>query len=187
MHNLLKYSHLLIFSLIVILFSCEDEYFLQLTEGISTIHSFEPSNPMGFSFETSDTMQYPNKNDLFPDFTITSLGFCGINEINTCIQSPYKPLVSSIYLIREFVDEKSASDYFNTVQSLNIEDYGAYYSQSTEVRSNQVWIIETKINNYGLLLIKSITSKFLEDNLYCKSFSQMTFQWKYQPNGTATF
>jgi hypothetical protein len=153
----------LLLGLLIVLTSCEGDdnsksefYTLNttVTSNISKGFSFK-----GFSFESLNIINYPNKQNTKPDFIVLAQ----TNETGTVL-SPLlsqQDLESRFILSNTFSDYNSAKSYFDTL--LTVENKTLEQS-ALDIKPNQVWVIKTNNGDFGKILIVETKTEIVENN-----------------------
>jgi hypothetical protein len=86
----------------------------------------------------------------------------------------------SFYKYGEFADAASAELAFNNITSPTVMQWVVW---ANPVKANQVWIFRTSTEHYAKIRIISTNS----ETRASRNYSECTFNWVYQPDGSLTF
>ena len=113
----------------------------------------------GFSFESLNIINYPNKQNTIPDFIVLAQ----TNQTGTVL-FPFlsqQNLESRFVLSNTFSDFTSAKLYFDTLTTVGNK---ALEQVAYEIKPNQVWIIKTNKGDFGKILIVETKIEIVENN-----------------------
>ena len=175
-----------LFLLIYIVYACDTiEPSLPSNSGQATISTnYKDFKPYGFSFSQGTSIQYPNTQNIFPDFAVL------VNiDLNGNVLGVFFSSVDSIRptfnLVKQFSQNDSARVFFDNL----IEAPDSNYSDlALPVIVNQIWAVKTSDNKFGKILI--LDTHAYTDTLDPNSpitYGEATFNWVYQPNGSRIF
>jgi len=134
----------------------------------------------GFSFTEGGIISYPNSEDLMPDFVYEN------NNNYPRFKLPVNSFTKyyNFCFLNVFDNEDLAIKYFES-PGITTDDADFYktISYSTPLSANQIWLIQTKDFNFGLIRIISIN--YYDDT--DSDESEVYFEWKYLNDGTLNF
>lgn len=135
----------------------------------------------GFSFEQGKVINYnPETSKKMPDLVVLAAGT--LEEIEAILDMPgnvqVKPLMA---LAGEYEDWTIAEGFFNNYKQ--ISDSLVYTNWINPASINQIWVIKTLEGKYGIIVLKKIEKFFIQTTRY----AEVTFKWKFQPDGTKIF
>ncbi len=148
----------LLLGLLIVLTSCESddnsksEFYSLNTTVTSNIFK-------GFSFESLNIINYPNKQNTKPDFIVLAQ----MNEKETVL-SPFlsqQDLESRFILSNTFSDYNNAKSYFDTLVTVENK---ALEQSALDIKPNQVWVIKTNNGDFGKILIVETKTEIVENN-----------------------
>ena len=144
--------------LLIILTSCEGDE--NSTPEFYTLNTKVASNIFnGFSFESLNIIDYPNKQNTKPDFIVLTQ----MNETGTVL-APYlsqQNLESRFVLSNTFIDYNSAKSYFDTLTTVKNKTLEQF---AFGIKPNQIWIIKTNKGDFGKILIVEAKAEIVENN-----------------------
>lgn len=126
--------------------------------------TLKSSEYTGFLFEGLKIITLPNSNNLKADFLMSPQ-----TTENGDVVSPFfahPDLESRFYLSGEFENFESALSSF---ESYIIPDDIQYQQFALFVRSNQIWLVRTNTEKYGVVLIKSAEYNIYNDTPYAET------------------
>ena len=126
----------------------------------------------GFTFSLAEKIS--TLSDPGPDITIGDDG----TLFNLILQTNNQN--NSFYKVGEYSSEAAAQQAFNNLTSTSITQWAAL---GDSIRINQVWIYQSGSEHYTKIRIVNTVSKVSVPIDY----SECTFQWVYQPDGSLTF
>ena len=126
----------------------------------------------GFTFSLAEKVS--TLTDPGPDITIGNDG----TLYNLIFQTNNQN--NSFYKVGEYSTEAAAQQAFNNLTSASVPQFIAI---ADSIRINQVWIYQSKSGHYAKIRIIDTVSK-VGDPI---DYSECTFQWVYQPDGSLTF
>lgn len=148
----------LLLGLLIVLTSCESDY--NSKSEFYTLNTTVTSNIFkGFSFESLNIINYPNKQNTKPDFIVLAQ----MNQTGTVL-SPFlsqQDLESRFILSNTFSDYNSAKSYFDT---LAIVENKTLEQSAFDIKPNQVWVIKTNNGDFGKILIVETKTEIVENN-----------------------
>lgn len=148
----------LLVGLLIVMTSCEGEN--NLKSEFYTLNTTVTSNKFnGFSFENLNIIDYPNKQNIKPDFIVLAQ----LNETGTVL-SPFlsqQELESRFILSNSFSDYNSAKSYFDTLTTIENKTFKQY---ALGIKPNQVWVIEINNGDVGKILIVETKTAIVENN-----------------------
>ena len=118
----------------------------------------------GFLFEKLKIINFPNSNNLKPDFILSPH-----ITANGGVVSPYfshVDLESRFHLSGEFDSYENALNYY---ESYILSDDVHFQQFALPVRPNQVWLILTNNERYGVVLVKSTEFNDNNDTPYAEA------------------
>ena len=137
----------LLFGLLIVLTSCEGDD--NSKSEFYTLNSTVTSNVFkGFSFESLNIINYPNKQNTKPDFIVSAQ----MNDIGKVL-SPFlsqQDLDSRFILSNTFSDYNSAKSYFDTLVTIENK---TFEQSALDIKPNQVWVIKTNNGGFGKILV----------------------------------
>lgn len=149
---------------LIILISCDEE-----ENKPSDKFTLSSSQYKGFLFEEMQIINFSNTNDSNPDFVVLAQ-----TDENGDIVSPFlthPELERRFYLSNSFENyEKALSSYNNFAIS---ENYHLRQS-ALNIEPNQIWLIKTNSEKFGVVLIKS--TEYNKDN--DTPYAETTFKAK---------
>lgn len=89
----------------------------------------------------------------------------------------FKP---SFFKVGEFADEAAAITAFDNLKNVSVT---TWTDMADPVLPNQVWLYRSGTEKYAKIRIKSTKNELISSIPY----GECTFQWVYQPDGSATF
>jgi len=148
----------LLLGLLIVLTSCESDD--NSKSEFYTLNTTVTSNIFkGFSFESLNIINYPNKQNTKPDFIVLAQ----MNQTGTVL-SPFlsqQDLESRFILSNTFSDYNSAKSYFDT---LAIVENKTLEQSAFNIKPNQVWVIKTNNGDFGKILIVETKTETVENN-----------------------
>lgn len=168
---------LLIITIQLILAGCKKESTPPLS-GTATIDNKLEGNDKtgyfvyGFSFALAKEVSTVDNPP--PDITVDNDGTIAILILQT---NNFK---DSFYKYGEFADATSAEVAFNNIISPSVPQWVAW---ANPLKPNQVWIFKTASEHYVKIRIISTFSEIRDG----RNYSECTFEWVYQPDGSLTF
>jgi hypothetical protein len=168
---------LLIITIQLILAGCKKESTPPLSGTATIDNKLEGNDKTGyfaFGFSFSLAKEVSTVDNPPPDITIDNDGTIEKLILQT---NNYK---DSFYKYGEFADAMSAELAFNNMTSPLVPQWVPW---ANPVKPNQVWIFKTATEQYAKIRIISTISETRELRIY----SECTFEWVYQPDGSLTF
>lgn len=107
-----------------------------------------------------------------PDITIDTDGTSVFFAANN-----YK---SSFYKAGEYSDETAAKSAFDDLKTVNVTDWEEW---ANPLKENQIWIYRTGTECYAKIRIVTLLKEIRNE----RNYTECTFEWVYQPDGTTTF
>ena len=152
---------LLMAILIVVSVSCNEKKEEALNE-----FTLKSTGLSGFLFETLRVINYPNSNNLMPDFGVFAQGTESGETIYPFL-SHYE-FKTKFYLIEKFVEFEIALERFETYELPS--DYETYEFDTIAymVQPNQIWLIKLKEEKFGIILTKSTYHNDDNNNAYAE-------------------
>jgi hypothetical protein len=89
-------------------------------------------------------------------------------------------LKPSFYKVGDFANEAAAITAFDNLKTVSVSQWS---DMADPIKDNQVWIFRTGSEKYAKIRIVSTINETRQGIAY----GECTFQWVYQPDGTATF
>jgi len=136
----------------------------------------------GYSYETSDYYRYPYQGELIPDIINEAFRVIEGSEVVLLPGFNSPAQMNGFALVGEFESQEEARNFYKDYTS--VENDLQFETVSDTVEQFQVWIQLTEQGNYAKLLVRSI------ENLQGESgnmYNQVSMDYTYQPNGSATF
>jgi len=153
---------LLFIALILIWTSCDKEKTLPTNE-----FTLDSATHKGFLFENLDIIDFPNSNDLKPDFIVLAQTSDNGDVLSPFLSQP--DLENRFILSEEFDDFESAQAYFDSYSTPENKPFQQF---ALNVKPNQIWLIKTNSGKFGKILI--ISTEF--NNIDNKPFAKATFK-----------
>ena len=154
------------------------------TSGEITINSkVENLKSKGFSFSQGGLIEYPNTQNIKPDFLL--LVHMTIEEpiAGVFLSPPNNQPTFRLLIQLEAAD--SANKYFSELSEVpdTIYDWLAL-----PLKENQIWAVKTQDNKYAKILILN-TKAYMDSSIQSSPtpYGEATFKWNYQPNGSRNF
>jgi hypothetical protein len=138
----------------------------------NTLYGTGPYYANGFSFSLAKIIS--TLSDPEPDISIDNDG----TLLNLILQT--NNYQNSFFKVGEFVDAASAEEVFNNLTSPDVPQWVEW---GNPIRPNQIWLFRTANEHYAKLRIISTISEIRSS----RNYSECTFQWVYQPDGSLTF
>jgi hypothetical protein len=171
---------LLIFLLPIILFCCKEE---DSVNNIAILISDSSSiliNSKGFSFSQGRVIDYPNENQIIPDFKV----FVGskLNKNDVIYTAWFSSLVYKPTFI--FVDSLSTPQEADHLFAEYIPDSYIFEQNQTMpfVNENQIWLVKSIENEYYMIQILELTygsnPKYNIEKDQRPEICTVTFKWK---------
>ena len=144
--------------LLFVFISCEGD--VNSKTEFFTLNTTVTSNIFtGFSFESFNIINYPNKQNTKPDFIVLAQ----MNETGTVL-SPFlsqQDLESRFILSNNFSDYNSAKLYFDTLITVSNK---TLEQAALGIKPNQVWVIKTNNGDFGKILIVESKTEIVGNN-----------------------
>jgi hypothetical protein len=87
--------------------------------------------------------------------------------------------------VREFTKSDSALKFFNNLSEVPDSNYSL---SADPVKVNQIWAIKTSENKFAKILILNTDAyEYSPAPGFRGYYSEVTFKWKYQSNGSRVF
>jgi len=153
---------LLLIALLLIWTSCDKDKTLLTNE-----FTLDSDMHKGFQFENLDIIDFPNSNDLKPDFVVLAQTNDNGDVVSPFLSQP--DLENRFILSEEFISFDSAQAYFD---SYTTPDNKPFQQFALNVKPNQIWLIKTNTGKFGKILI--ISTEF--NNIDNKPFAKTTFK-----------
>jgi hypothetical protein len=170
------YKHLFIILIFCTVISGCKKTDIRITSGTetleSTLYGTGPYYAYGFSF--SSAKKVTTISSPVPDITVNASRIDGKVSIET---SSYLPPFS---LIGEYGTEAEAKQAF--ANYLIVAD-PQWISIAKPLKNNQLWLFKTSSGNYVKIRIILVLEEVRQDLPY----GSCTFEWVYQPDGSASF
>lgn len=142
----------------------------------STLYGTGPYYANGFSFSTAkevSTISNPK-----PDITVNiSKNLDGTIKEVSFETSNYE---NSFSLFGVFESEAAAIQAFVGLLTINDVQWNA---RAIPLKNNQIWLYRSSTGKYVKLRVITLDEKMIQGQLS----AEITFEWVYQPDGTATF
>lgn len=138
----------------------------------NTLYGNGPYYALGFSFDLAQKIS--TLNVPAPDVTIDNDG----TLYNLILQS--NNYENSFAKEGEYDDEASAKNAFNELIS---PENPVWVVWADSLKPNQIWLYRSGTARYAKMRIISTVSE-VRDN---RNYSECTFEWVYQPDGTLSF
>ena len=180
-----KFKLISFFILLVILIcSCDSNE--PIIEDNSDIISLN-SKSKGFSFALGAVIPYSipgsDSSKIITDIQIFAI-VSGTTIIGVRISSP-DSFVTSFHLVREFTKSDSALNFFNFLSEVPDSNYSL---SADPVKVNQTWAIKTSENKFAkILILHTDAYEYSPGPGWRGYYSEVTFKWKYQSNGSRFF
>jgi hypothetical protein len=174
----MKRCILILFIALLILPSCKKPFDIP-TSGTATINNVLKLDPvlqdyysLGFLFSagklvSSHSVPPPDIN-IINDGTLKNLIFEADNREN------------SFYKVGQYSNSSTAKNVFDTLVSPVVLQWVVW---ADSLKENQVWLYKSGNEHYSKLRIVSTISEIRNSSNY----SECTFEWGYQPDGSLTF
>lgn len=172
--------NLLMFILTVSLFSACSKEEKQRYSGIDTIDNqlFGQSvyYAIGFSFDIGEPVQTDKQP--YPDITVhATLGNDGLVN-GAYLDTPI--LIPPFFLAGQFASSVEAETFYDNLLAVNLP---VWLSTADPVLENQVWIVRTLKGNFAKFRVIDLRLENRDEG----PFVEMKFEWRVQPDGTASF
>ncbi len=166
--------------LIAVLHGCKKDDGPRLT-GTDTIDNILYSSPsfyyaIGFSFELGEKV----KTETTPGQDITVHALISAGGLVTGAKFDTPNLVESFALAGEFDTGQESIEFYESLTEVG--NY-TWTLNANDLQENQVWVFKTREGNYVKIRIVKVTISDEIDGPYAR----VTFRWRIQPDGTATF
>ena len=152
----------LFIALLLIWTSCDKENKLLTNE-----FTLDSSTHKGFQFENLDIIDFPNSNDIKPDFIVLAQTSDNGDVLSQFLSQP--DLENRFILSEEFDNFESAQAYFDSYSTPENKPFQQF---ALNVKPNQIWLIKTNTGEFGKILI--ISTEF--NNIDNKPFAKTTFK-----------
>jgi hypothetical protein len=142
----------------------------------STLYGTGPYYAYGFSFSKAEKIA--TISDPGPDFTV----YASKKTDGSISQISFEAsnFLNSFSLVIENTTEAAAIQAFKEFATVgNVE----WTPSAIPLKNNQIWLFRTNKGNYAKLRLISVGEETIQNQL-C---AVCTFEWVYQPDGTATF
>jgi hypothetical protein len=148
------------------------------TSGIDTIdntnHFSTTYFQYGFSFPGASLVAtFPSPG---PDITLYVIIGTGTPRLTLQAEN----LLPSFYKVGDFADVTTAQSAFDNLKTVSVSQW---QDMADPVLPNQVWIYRSGTAHYTKIRIVST----INETRQTVAYGECTFQWVYQPDGTATF
>lgn len=153
---------LLFIASFLILTSCDKDKTLPTNE-----FTLDSVTHKGFQFDNLDIIDFPNSNDLKPDFIVLAQTNDNGDVLSPFLSQP--DLENRFILSEEFDSFESAQTYFD---SYSVPENKPFQQFALNVKPNQIWLIKTNSGEFGKILI--ISTEF--NNIDNKPFAKATFK-----------
>jgi len=143
--------------------SCEKD------EDSTQIFALNSEAYKGFLFESMKIINFPNSQNIIPDFTVL-VQTNGSGEV----LSPYLSnpnLENRFFLFDELEDLKNAQEVFDSIQTTEINTFQKF---ALDIKPYQIWLIKTNSGSVGKILITETKTENIEDN----PFAEIKFKAK---------
>lgn len=131
--------------LLVVLFSCDKE-----DSKPSDEFTLKSNQDTAFSFEKLKVIDFPFNNNLKPDFLVAPHTLENGNVVSPFFSHPDHEF--RFFLSDTFENYENALSNYN---SFVIPDNSHFEQFAFGVKSNQIWLMKTNQNKYGIILIRS--------------------------------
>jgi len=118
----------------------------------------------GFSFEKLKVIDFPNTENLKPDFFLAAQTLDNGDVVSPFFSHP--DLESRFFLSDSFENYESA---LNEYKNFEVPDNFQLEQFALSVQPNQVWLIKTNREKFGVILIKSAAFNNLNDTPYAEA------------------
>jgi len=153
---------LLFIALFLIWTSCDKEKTLLTNE-----FTLDSEMHKGFQFENLNIIDFPNSNDLKPDFIVLAQTSDNGDVLSPFLSQP--DLENRFILSEEFDNTESAQAYFDSYSTPENKPFQQF---ALNVKPNQIWLIKTNSDKFGKILI--VSTEF--NNIENKPFAKATFK-----------
>jgi hypothetical protein len=173
----MKRSSLIVLLILSLLCSCKKDETPSISGTVTidnTIYTSTTYYAYGFSF--SKAKKVSTLEDPGPDFTVFVIADTPPNRLTLQAVG----LNPSFYKLGDYPDAQSASTAFD-----NLKSVGNYQwtEMADPIGANQVWVYRTGTPCYAKIRIISTINEIRNS----KPYGECTFEWVYQPDGSATF
>jgi hypothetical protein len=181
--NTYKIISSLIF-LIILFCSCDStEPIIEVNSDVVTLNS----KCKGFSFALGSVIPYTmpgsDSSKIITDIQIFAT-LSGTTIIGVHFSSP-DTFVTSFRLMGEFTKSDSALKFFNNLSEVPDSNYSL---SANPVKVNQIWAIKTSENKFAkILILNTDVYEYSPAPGFRSYYSEVTFKWKYQSNGSRVF
>ena len=169
---------------------------LSCSEGIIVDHGQKPTfgkvtlttiykdgKTTGFSFSEANIVKYPNSQGIIPDITVN----VQTNEYGDPIGTFLTPVnLEPTFLLKYWPSTMdSAMAYYDTLSFISDTSFS---DLAIPVLENQVWAVNTHDWKFAKILITSSFAFTDSSNINnITLYGEITFKWKYQPDGSWHF
>jgi hypothetical protein len=144
---------------LVVLVSCDKE-----NNTPSDEFTLKSNQSTGFSFEKLKVIDFPNSENFKPDFLVAAQTLDNGDVVSPLFAHP--DLESRFFLSGSFENYKSALNEYN---NFSVPDNFQLEQFALSVQANQVWLIKTNTEKFGVILIKSAEFNNFNDTLYAET------------------
>ncbi len=124
----------------------------------------------GFLFSTGEIVATTSTTP--PDITVDTDG--------TTVKFEASNYKNSFYKAGEYNDAAAAKTAFDNLKTVNVT---AWEEWANPLKENQIWIYRTRSECYAKIRIVSLLKEVRNE----RNYTECTFEWVYQPDGTTTF
>jgi len=136
-----------------------------------------------FSFSQGELIEYPNSQDIIPDINVLVHQSDGGQILGVYFASP--DLFESFSKVYFTNSADSAKIYYDSI--LEIQD-SVFTQLAIPVTSNEIWVIKTRDNRFGKILILETTAyNDSSTSATPTPYGEVTFEWVFQPDGSRQF
>jgi len=154
-----------IFICLIIFTSCDED-----KGKVNDIFTLTSDDPKGFSFESLKFISYPYSTNQMPDFVVLAHTDETGKVISPFLSSPISE--SKFALVGDFENFELALQSFD---SFELEDNYTFDVYALPVRPNQIWLVKTGTEKYGIILITSSNFYEKKDNA---PYAEVSFKAK---------
>lgn len=136
----------------------------------------------GYAYENGELYRWPFQGEPVPDIINEGYLILVEGEVSSLPGFNTPAQMNGFALVGEFSSSDEAREFYEGYDEVTNDLQFETVSDTVEL--NQVWVQKTSLDNYVKLLITSINTFQGE---FGKMNNEVTFEYTYQPNGSARF